>query len=123
MNADTTNTPGAFKSIAADCEIEFCLANTDPNGNSTSGITRTATSQSSFSTNDDVKYTSSGGIDAWNTSEYLNIWVCDISGSILGYAQFPGGNASSDGVVCGHKYFGNTGTATPPFNHRKNSNS
>ena len=61
LNADTTNTPLAFQSLAADCGIEFCLANTDPNGNTTTGITRTSTSQSSFSTNDDVKYTSSGG--------------------------------------------------------------
>ena len=78
LNADAANTPFAFQSVAADCEIEFCLATTDPNGNSTTGITRTSTSQPSFSTNDGVKYSSSGGIDAWNTSEYLNIWVCDI---------------------------------------------
>ena len=115
LNADTTNTPLAFQSLAADCGIEFCLANTDPNGNTTTGITRTSTSQSSFSTNDDVKYTSSGGIDSWNTSEYLNIWVCDLSGSLLGYAQFPGGSASSDGVVCDYQYFGNIGTATSPY--------
>ena len=67
-------------------------------------------------TNDGVKYSSSGGIDAWNTSEYMNIWVCDISGGILGYAQFPGGNSSSDGIVCDYAYFGNTGTATSPYN-------
>ena len=101
--------------MAADTEIEFSLATEDPNGNTTNGITRTQTSQSSFSTNNGVKYSSSGGIDAWNTSEYLNIWVCDLSGGLLGYAQFPGGNATSDGVVCDYAYFGNTGTATSPY--------
>ena len=115
LNADASNTPSAFQSVAADCEIEFCLATTDPNGNSTTGITRTSTSQSSFSTNDGVKYSSSGGIDAWNTSEYLNIWVCDLSGGLLGYATFPGGSSSSDGIVCDYAYFGNTGTATYPY--------
>ena len=115
LNADTINTPSAFQSVAADTEIEFCLASEDPNGNTTTGITRTATSQSSFSTNDGVKYSSSGGVDAWNTSEYLNIWVCDLSGGLLGYAQFPGGTASSDGVVCDYAYFGNMGTATSPY--------
>ena len=115
-NADASNTPSAFQSLAADTEIEFCLANTDPNGNSTSGITRTQTSQSSFSTNDGVKFSSSGGFDAWNTSEYLNFWVCDISGGILGYAQFPGGTANTDGVVCDYAYVGNIGTATSPYN-------
>ena len=68
LNADAVNTPSAFQSVAADCEIEFCLATVDPNGNTTNGITRTQTSQSSFGTNNGVKYTSSGGIDAWNTS-------------------------------------------------------
>ena len=115
LNSDAINTPAGFQSVAADTEIEFCLANTDPNGNPTDGITRTSTNQSSFSTNDGVKYSSSGGVDAWNTSEYLNIWVCDISGGILGYAQFPGGTASSDGVVCDYQYFGNIGTASSPY--------
>ena len=115
QNADAINTPSAFLSVAADTEIEFCLATEDPNGNITTGITRTSTSQSSFNTNDGVKYTSSGGIDAWNPLEYLNIWVCDLSGGLLGYAQFPGGTVSSDGVVCDYAYFGNMGTATSPY--------
>ena len=119
LNTDTSATPSVFAAVAADCEIEFCLATTDPNGNSTSGITRTATTQTSFSggtfngiswSNDVVKYTSSGGINAWNTSRYLNIWVCDVS-SFRGYAQLPGGPASSDGVVLDYQWFGNTGTA------------
>ena len=114
LNADTINTPSAFQSVAADTEVEFCLASEDPNGNTTTGITRTATSQSSFSTNDGVKYSSSGGIDAWNTSEYLNIWVCDLSG-VIDTLNFLEGNASSDGVVCDYVYFGNMGTATSPY--------
>ena len=83
LNADASNTPSAFQTVAADCQIEFCLATTDPNGNSTDGITRTSTSQTSFSTNDGVKYSSSGGKDAWNTSEYLNIWVCEDRKSVV----------------------------------------
>ena len=116
LNADAVNTPSPFLSVAADTEIEFCLASEDPNGNTTSGITRTSTSQSSFSTNNGVKYTSSGGINAWNPLEYLNIWVCNLSGGLLGYAQFPGGTVSSDGVVCDYAYFGDLGTATAPYN-------
>ena len=30
LNTDASNTPSAFQSVAADCEIEFCLATTDP---------------------------------------------------------------------------------------------
>ena len=101
---------------AADSEIEFCLATVDPNGNATTGITRTNTSVSAFSTNDAMKYSSQGGKDAWPTDQYLNIWVCNIGGGILGYAQFPGsGAAATDGVVIGYKYFGTVGQATAPF--------
>ena len=57
-----------------------------------------------------------GEKDAWNTNDYLNIWVCNLASGLLGFATFPGGNASLDGVVCDYAYFGNIGTATPPYN-------
>ncbi|HHS95738.1 MAG TPA: zinc metalloprotease, partial [Phaeodactylibacter sp.] len=100
---------------AADAEIEFCLAGSDPNGNTTNGITRTQTSVTSFSTNDNVKFDATGGKDAWPSSQYLNFWVCDLGGGLLGYAQFPGGPANTDGIVCDYQYVGNIGTATPPY--------
>ena len=34
----------------------------------------------------------------------------------MGYSQFPGGPASTDGIVIAYQYFGNTGTAVAPFN-------
>jgi len=101
---------------AADTEIEFCLASFDPEGNPTDGILRVPTSVNGFGTNDAVKSASSGGSDAWPYTEYLNFWVCNIGGGILGYAQFPGtGSGATDGVVCGYQYTGTTGTATSPF--------
>lgn len=115
LNADAVNTPSVFQGVAADVEIEFCLATVDPQGNPTDGITRTPTSVTAFGTNDEVKFNSSGGKDAWPASDYMNFWVCDISGGILGYAQFPGGPASTDGVVVDYQYFGDIGTATAPF--------
>ncbi len=116
LNADAANIPSAFSGLAADANIEFCLATVDPNGNATSGILRVPTSATSFGTNNTVKSSSTGGSNPWNAGKYLNLWVCDISGSILGYAQFPGGSASTDGVVCDYQYFGTNGTATAPFN-------
>lgn len=113
-NSDASNTPGAFQGIAANAEINFCMATVDPNGVATNGIRRVSTSVTSFSTNDAVKYTSQGGDDAWPAGQYLNIWVCDLSGGLLGYAQFPGGPAATDGVVCDYQYFGTIGS-TPPF--------
>jgi hypothetical protein len=116
LNADAANTPSVFQGIAADCEVNFCLATQDPNGNATTGIQRRQTTVNGFSyTNDNVKFYSTGGLDIWDRNKYLNIWVCNISGGILGYAQFPGGPASTDGVVCDFAYFGTNGTATAPF--------
>ena len=112
LNADADNVWGQ----AADSEIEFCLATVDPNGNATDGIIRQSTTVSSFGTNDRVKSASQGGSNAWPADKYMNMWVCNIGGGILGYAQFPGGPASTDGVVMDYRYFGTTGTAQAPFN-------
>lgn len=121
-NADKASTPAAFQSLIGDARITFKLATTDPSGNPTDGITRTSTSNTSFNSDtDNVKSAASGGADAWPADKYLNMWVCGnlrtSSGqSLLGYAQFPGGPAATDGVVILHSAFGNTGTAAAPFN-------
>jgi hypothetical protein len=99
LNTDATNTPAAFSPLAANTDIQFCLAVRDPLGNTTTGITHTQTTVTSFSTNNNVKFASSGGHDAWPRDQYLNIWVCNLGSSLLGYAQFPGGAAATDGVV------------------------
>lgn len=116
LNADASLVPAAFQSLAADCEVNFCLAQQDPSGAATTGIERRQTTVTSFGTNDNMKFYSSGGLDAWDASKYLNLWVCNLSGGVLGYAQFPGGPANTDGVVCTYTAFGTTGTATAPFN-------
>jgi hypothetical protein len=99
LNADANNTPAAFQGVSVNTNIQFCLAQRDPNGNPTTGIVRRSTTVSAFSSNNAMKFTAQGGSDAWNTSQYLNVWVCNLSGGLLGYAQFPGGSASTDGVV------------------------
>jgi len=115
-NGDINQVPAEFQALIADSEIEFCLAQQDPSGVATNGITRKSTTKTSWGTNDAVKKLTQGGVNPWNTSKYLNIWVCNIGGGILGYAQFPGGSTATDGVVNDYRYFGTTGTATPPFN-------
>ena len=117
-NSDASNTPSVWQNIAADCEIDFCLATIDPNGGTTNGITRTQTSQTSFSiTSDNIKSSSSGGVDPWPQQDYLNIWVCDLGGGLLGYATPPSNfNNPNDGVVIGYRYFGTTGVVQSPYN-------
>jgi hypothetical protein len=43
-----SKTRDVFKGVAGDAMIEFYLADTDPNGNPTSGITRKKTNKKSF---------------------------------------------------------------------------
>ena len=114
LNSDVGETPGYFAGVAADCEINFCLATLDPSGNPTTGITRTSTSKTSFSTGDDMKF-GTYGHTIWDRNKYLNLWVCDLSGGLLGYAQFPGGSASTDGVVIDYVYFGVGGAGSAPY--------
>src|SRR3954454_14926119 len=115
MNADASSVPAVFQPLHADCNIQFKLATKDIFGQKSSGITRTKTTKSSFSYNDGVKASASGGADPWPARRYLNIWACTLGGGLLGYAQFPGGPAATDGVVIMDTAFGDTGTATDPF--------
>jgi Pregnancy-associated plasma protein-A/Secretion system C-terminal sorting domain/Fibronectin type III domain len=116
LNADTSNTPTAFRPIAADCQIQFCLAKRTPSGASSTGIERRQTTVPNFTVSgDSVKYTNLGGLDIWDRSKYMNIWVCNLDG-LLGYAQLPGGTAISDGIVINYTALGTIGTATYPYN-------
>ncbi|MCB9235974.1 MAG: T9SS type A sorting domain-containing protein [Bacteroidia bacterium] len=108
LNPDTTNTPAGFKPAAANCDIEFCLAALDPNGGPTNGIDRIPMSGSPFGTNTIDNTIKPATV--WDPTQYFNLWVVNMSGGILGYAQFPeaaglsgigtgNGSANTDGVV------------------------
>lgn len=112
-NADTTNTPAYFRALAADCEIEFQLAISDPRRRSTSGIVRKYTPITKWKNDDQVKFSSSMGDDAWDTKSYLNIWVCNLD-KFAGYATMPGGEESKDGLVISYSAFG-TGSGTTGY--------
>src|SRR5262249_7891154 len=116
-NPDKSKVPAVFSGLVADPMIEFALATKDPKGRPTTGITYTATHQTSFSDRGDpVKSKATGGISPWNIKKYLNTWVCTLWEGLLGYAQFPGGPAKTDGVVILNTAFGTTGSAAAPFN-------
>lgn len=116
QNADTANTPAPWKSIAGNAGVTFCMAQVDPLGNPTNGIERRQTTVNSFSLNDNIKAYSTGGLDAWDPSQYFNIWVGALSGGLLGYAEFPTASLSNTyGVVIGYDCFGTIGTAASPF--------
>lgn len=78
-------------------------------------VKRRSTTKTSWSTNDAMKK-SAQGIAPTSPTTKLNIWVCNMGGGILGYAQFPGGSSATDGVVLDDNATGRTGTAAAPFN-------
>jgi hypothetical protein len=117
LNQDIARIPEPFKPLAADALIEFGLAVRDPLDRPSTGITRTRTSVESFvgepaELDQQIKL---AGARAWPAHHYLNLWVCNLGNSLLGYAQFPGGPAATDGVVIGNSCFGTRGTAQAPF--------
>lgn len=87
---------GYSRNNVGNCDLEFYI----------SQVIRKQTNVTAFSTNNGVKRSNRGGSDAVDPGTKLNIWVCNIGGGILGYAQFPGGNLSTDGVVINYRSFG-----------------
>ncbi len=115
LNADTTETPNEFSSVAGKINIEFVLAKQSPTGTATTGIVRVKGSKSQWSINDNSVLKSQS---YWPAEDYLNIWVTDIASTILGYAQFPvsdlpgledaENNRLTDGVVLDYRIVGSS---------------
>lgn len=132
----------AFSAVgAANCNVSFCLAEKDPNGQSITqpGIDRVNyvsngwTNPASFGTSTSFRNYMDGTIKPatiWDPTRYFNIWVSDASNAagLLGYASFPAGSglsgipgatgsASTDGIWVWSRAFGNvTGSVQYPYN-------
>jgi hypothetical protein len=117
FNSDINLTPAAMRGLSDDPLIEFCLAQQDEFGNATSGIIRYNGQQASWVSSEIENTLKPSTI--WDRDEFLNIWVLEFGGddsNTLGYAQFPGGNLSTDGVVVSNRAFGTIGALSPTFN-------
>ena len=104
-NSDYNKVPTTFSGVKASIGIRFVLDQ----------VIRKSTTKSSWRTDDAMKKSSRGGINPTSPTTKLNMWVCTLSGGILGYAQFPGGSSATDGVVILNTGFGRTGTAAAPY--------
>jgi len=112
LNPDTVNTPAVFQPVAGNTQVEFRLAQLDPDGNCTDGITRIY-SPLTYNARNNVK-----SLRCWPRDKYLNMWIvnsiANVNGSpgtVIGFAQFPGGADSTDGVVIKYDYMGTNGAA------------
>lgn len=109
LSSDTNEIDPDFKPIAGKTKLEFRLAQIDPDGNCTRGITRHV-SELTANADDNVK-----DIVSWNTSKYFNIWVVrSISFGAGAYAYYPGTiDPQYEGVVCLASQFGSIGASSP----------
>ncbi len=108
--------PSEFSSVEANAEISFTIQQV---------IRVQNTKKRRWRPNDDMKYTSKGGSDAVNPQEFLNFWIVNSmpykKGQVLGYAQFPGGNRATDGIVVAKNFVGpRARTATHEVGHYLN---
>ena len=102
---------------AANVEVQFVMAKRTPSGAATTGIERKQTTRASFSYTAEYVKMPSYGLAGWNSQKYLNIWLCDLDGGLLGYATFPSSLTSAptmDGVVC--LYSSLPGGSAAPYN-------
>ncbi|MCX6200092.1 MAG: PKD domain-containing protein [Bacteroidetes bacterium] len=104
-NSDFNTARTAVQGLAANTNIQFCLAQQTPSGAATTGINRVSTTHTCWDSNtetDDMKSTATGGATAWDVYHYLNIWVVHLCGSspqtggVGGYSYIP---AAGNGLV------------------------
>ena len=114
LNSDAVDTRSIFAPYAVDAEVEFRLAQVDPDGNCTNGVVRINDAAASHDAGNNVK-----PLSRWPSNQYFNIWVVNdiesggVPGIILGYAQFPGsGSWNTYGIVIRNDRVGTVGTAT-----------
>ncbi len=94
-NKDVRKVPSLFTPSIGNTGLKFVLLS----------INRRATDVVSWGTNDAMKFTHRGGIDATDPSHNLNMWVCNL-GRYLGYSYYPGIRDAIDGVVILYSAFG-----------------
>lgn len=113
LNAsELANVNPVFSSLIADANMEFRLAQKDPQGNCTDGITRHYSSRT-FAGDEGLKQ----DFPSWNNERYMNVWVCaQIAGGANGYAYLPdvvNWGAWHDGIVIRADKVGTIGLSSP----------
>ncbi len=104
LNPDTVKTRSQFKAVAADCQIEFCLASIDPQGQPTRGVVW----HHIPGFNPDL-LASFMQATQWPPLHYLNFWVTpNGEGGFSSFAWEAG--SETDGFVVGAKQFGTFGS-------------
>ena len=111
VNEDLDNVVESFQDIIGNTNVEFRLAQLDPDGNCTNGVNRVFSSLTNQA-NDCVKE-----VISWDDTRYVNIWVVEDIDSDIGaaaYTYLPGtlwGN-EVEGIIINHEYVGSIGASS-----------
>lgn len=111
LNEAFANTGYYDPANGVNTQIQFCLAQRDPNNNPTNGITRNVSSLTVMGGpnyySDDLAVKN---LNRWNPACYINIWlVRSIPGNVAGYAYLPSAHGSAvDGILMESTYFGSS---------------
>ncbi|MES2515742.1 MAG: M43 family zinc metalloprotease [Bacteroidota bacterium] len=113
LNEAFANT-GAYNSASGvNTNIQFCLAQQDPAGYFTNGITRTVSSLTEVTAESQDAMLKN--LIVWNTTKYLNIWLVkeitsiSMGPAMAGYAMFPSSHGQLfDGIVNEAALFGSS---------------
>ena len=107
LNANIGDVIPEFEDLVADIEIEFRLAQRDPQGNCHPGINRVV-SELTYVGDDEMKQ-----LIQWPRNKYLNVWVCEDAAGAAGYTNTRNGFKvpEEDGIVIQHSYTGSIGTS------------
>jgi len=121
LNAGWPNVPQRWEAIKGNPEMQFCLAEIDPNGAPTTGIIR-----HEYSNVPDRNYIRNTikPETHWDTEDYYNVWILPIpgtssNGGVLGWAFFPSAHGRNfDGTVQDYRFTGKGGkTLTHEVGH------
>ena len=123
QNPGWQNVPPRWEAIKGNPELQFCLAEVDPQGNATSGIVR-----HEYSNVPDRAFIRERikPETVWSTLDYYNVWILPIPGTtqfggVLGWAYFPFPGTPGgvlDGCVQDYRFTGKGGrTLTHEVGH------
>ena len=107
QNEDGKEVPKEFENVIGNVGIHFCIATKNVNDKIVAGIIRKQVDAAEFGLSENIYFDLKGGSDAWDTDQYLNIWVANTGNVIAGYGSYPLlVEKEKSGVVIHPKYFG-----------------
>jgi len=108
-----------FAERAADTNISFYIPTTTKDGSPLNAINYIEVDSNLWSSDDAIKLEELNGVSPFEPAHFINVWVGNMGGSSVGYAQMPWGDASTDGIVIDYQAFGMGGTAIDRFHEGK----